>query len=236
MKQILTFKNFSLLFIAFLIIEMCADIFLESRWGLYLTKPLLMPLLIIWAKLASNRQNKVMNLLYAGLFFSMWGDIFLMFRNEAFFIFGLGSFLIAHICYIWMFITEISLGNTVTMNQKILRFLPFSIFFGGFMAYILPSIAQQDANMIAPVIVYALTITIMGYTASLRSRCASPSSYAWVLMGALAFTISDSCIAINKFIEPIPYPTLPIMTLYGIGQLLITAGILLENNKVDNFK
>lgn len=235
MKKLLTFKSFSIIFLLFLGLEILCDLTIESRWGLYLTKPILMPLLIIWAKMASNRQNDVMKLLYTSLFFSMFGDIFLMFQSEIFFLLGLSSFLIAHILYIWMFIKEINSGNPVSLNQKILRGLPFAIFYIIFMYILIPNIVNIDAAMVGPVMVYALTICIMGYTAALRSRSASPTSFAWVLLGALAFTISDTCIAVNKFINPIPYPTLPIMTLYGIGQLLITGGILYENNKVENF-
>lgn len=235
MNKFLTFKSFSIIFILFLVLEIVCDLTLDSRWGVYLTKPILMPLLIIWAKMASNRQNEVIKLLYTSLFFSMLGDIFLMFHTEIFFLFGLSSFLIAHLLYIWMFVKEISTGNVVNMNQKLLRGLPFVVFYVIFMSIAIPYIVEIDSAMLAPVMIYALTICVMGYIASLRSRAVSPTSYAWVLLGALAFTISDTCIAINKFINPLPYPTIPIMLLYGIGQLLITGGVLYENNKVENF-
>lgn len=235
MNKFLTLKPFSILFLAVLLIEILCDILLDTRWGVYITKPLLMPLLMIWAKLVSNRQDKVMKLLYISLFFSFWGDFFLMFNKEEFFIFGLASFLIAHILYIWLFVVEIAAGNPVVMNQKILRVLPFAIFYILFMAICIPHIIQVDAAMVGPVLVYALTITIMGYAASLRSRAVNPTSFAWVLIGAIAFVLSDTCIAINKFINPIPYTAIPVMTLYGIGQLLITAGILQKNTKLENF-
>lgn len=235
MNKFLTFKSFSIIFLLFLVLEIVCDLTLDSRWGVYLTKPILMPLLIIWAKMASNRQNEIIKLLYTSLFFSMLGDIFLMFHTEIFFLFGLSSFLIAHLLYIWMFVKEISTGNVVNMNQKLLRGLPFVVFYVIFMSIAIPYIVEIDSAMLAPVMIYALTICVMGYIASLRSRAVSPTSYAWVLLGALAFTISDTCIAINKFINPLPYSTIPIMLLYGIGQLLITGGVLYENNKVENF-
>lgn len=235
MQRLLTFKNFSLIFLCVLALEITLDLAFDSRWGVYVTKPLLMILLLVWAKAVSNRQNNIMNLLYLGLIFSWLGDVFLMFRSELFFLFGLSSFLLAHIFYIWMFISEISKGSAVPMRQKVLRSFPFLIFYIGFMAFLLPAIADKDSQMLAPVMIYAFTISFMGYMASLRSRAVSPQSYAMVLIGAIAFTLSDSCIAINKFISPIPYTALPVMSLYGIGQLFICTGILRENNKIENF-
>jgi uncharacterized membrane protein YhhN len=45
-------------------------------------------------------------------------------------------------------------------------------------------------------------------------------------LGAVLFIISDSLIAINKFVGDIPFPTLLIMSTYGVAQLFITKAYL----------
>ncbi|RYF87579.1 MAG: hypothetical protein EOO03_10465 [Chitinophagaceae bacterium] len=69
------------------------------------TKPLLMPLLMIWLGMhvSSNNQR---NLILAALAFSCAGDVFLLleYKNKMLFIPGLVSFLTTHILYIIYFL------------------------------------------------------------------------------------------------------------------------------------
>jgi uncharacterized membrane protein YhhN len=51
-------------------------------------------------------------------------------------------------------------------------------------------------------------------------------SFAMVFGGAILFMISDSLIAINKFLEPLPQSGFWIMTTYIGAQFLIVRGLL----------
>jgi uncharacterized membrane protein YhhN len=60
--------------------------------------------------------------------------------------------------------------------------------------------------------------------ATLRQQVTT-KSYSQVLNGAAFFVISDSLIAIHKFVMPIPYDSVFIMPTYVLAQWLITQGI-----------
>jgi uncharacterized membrane protein YhhN len=81
----------------------------DINWLNYLTKPLLMISLGIFYFLKTKEnftsQDKIM---LAALLFSCFGDTFLMFQrqNPNFFLFGLGSFLLAQLAYAFIFYKE----------------------------------------------------------------------------------------------------------------------------------
>jgi uncharacterized membrane protein YhhN len=77
-----------------------------------------------------------------------------------------------------------------------------------------------------PVIVYAAVITTMVLTALFRYGRTSNSSFWQVFIGAVLFMISDSILAINKFLDPITNAGLYIMITYVAAQFLIVHGIL----------
>jgi uncharacterized membrane protein YhhN len=56
----------------------------------------------------------------------------------------------------------------------------------------------------------------------------------WVLLGAMLFIISDSFIAINKFINPFPFESYWIMSTYYAAQFMLVTGFLksvIQNKK-----
>src|SRR4051812_45227051 len=87
--------------------------YLQSSAFVYSTKILLMPLLIVYLW-QTKRNKKNIHYIFAALFFSWLGDIFLMLpRNnysqdvkQLLFISGLIAFLMAHVSYIIYFIKE----------------------------------------------------------------------------------------------------------------------------------
>jgi uncharacterized membrane protein YhhN len=175
--------------------------------GMQLTKPLLMPILMLLAFQLKIKDKA----LYFALFFSLLGDVFLMFSGEKFFMLGLGSFLLAHVFYILLFKTE--------FKFQPLKTLPFVITTSAYFLIIKPGI---DQNLILPVLAYCVVITLMGIFAS--NRITNRTSYITVLIGSILFVISDSLIAFNKFYAPLPMSTIWIMSTYGIAQYLIVTG------------
>lgn len=182
----------------------------------FLTKPLLMPILMLLAY-----QNGVKNKwLYLGLLFSLFGDAFLMFDGTKFFISGLSSFLIAHIFYILLF-----------KPQTKFNFLPwvaFGVFVAAFLVFIVPVLPSE---LVIPVVFYSLIIATMGIFAASRTGV-SATSYKMILIGAILFIISDALIAINAFHTMIPKNALYIMSTYGLAQLLIVRGWIKQTNSL----
>ncbi len=77
-----------------------------------------------------------------------------------------------------------------------------------------------------PVMLYALVITVMALQALFRFGYTSTKSFALIFCGAICFMISDSLLAINKFLQPVPMASLCIMATYILAQYLIVEGVL----------
>jgi uncharacterized membrane protein YhhN len=186
--------------------------------GVFLTKPLIMISIMIFYFLQTKRlQNFHDKLMLIAFFFSMMGDTFLMFQGEQYFMFGLGSFLITHLFYIFVFSRNRLKANWLARFS----FIIFSVM----MLFILQH--YISASLLIPIIIYMITITVMAISASERNT--NSESYRMVLLGAIMFVLSDSLIAINKFVVPIPLQTILIMGTYILAQYLIALGFLKRN-------
>jgi uncharacterized membrane protein YhhN len=126
------------------------------------------------------------------------------------------SFLIAHVCYILEFKKQS--GNP---DRKAI-FVLIGLFLYGIL--LLPLLWNGLGNMKIPVVIYALAILSMVFFA--ERRITSGKSYFLILGGAIAFVLSDSLIAINRFAISILYADLWIMLTYGLAQLMIIRGII----------
>ena len=158
------------------------------------------------------------------LVFSWGGDVLLMSEGELYFMLGLVSFLGAHMFYIFTFRQLRSEDDTNSLQglQRI-RFAFPIILFGSGLVVILYS--QLD-DLKIPVLVYALVLTLMVLNALFRYGRTTTSSFIMVFSGAILFMISDSLLAVNKFLEPIPLSGFWIMSTYIGAQFLIVKGIL----------
>jgi uncharacterized membrane protein YhhN len=186
--------------------------------GVYCTKPLIMiSIMTFYFLQTQNQRNFQDKLMLIAFFFSMLGDTFLMFQGEKYFMFGLGSFLITHLYYIFVFSC-----NRLKMNLLArISLFAFSL--------IMLSVLKNNVNksLLIPILVYMITITIMAITASERNT--NSASYKLALIGAILFVLSDSLIAINEFVVKIPFPTFLIMSTYVLAQYLIAIGFLKRN-------
>lgn len=216
----------SVLFFVLLTVEIIADSLGYYMVG-WICKPFLMPVLMALFMANNKDNNRAERLLFPiALLFSLAGDVLLMFHKDNLFVFGLASFLVAHIFFILSFWSRIK-GRTIAASTYLLSLLPFIVFVGGFLSVLIPSLQAKTATqpLVIPVTVYACVIGIMGFSALMRRGGVSSNSFNLVFSGAVFFIISDSCIALNHFITPIPQPTLLIMATYGIAQYLITVGM-----------
>lgn len=156
------------------------------------------------------------------LIFSWIGDILLLWENL--FVYGLGAFLMAHICYIIAFkIGQRNPGKIGDINfvKTFLRNLPIYIL-AAFTYYL---INPHLGPLKIPVIIYIIVIVSMATTATERYGKCNPESFWQIFIGAIFFLISDSMIAINKFYQPFEEAGIIIMGTYCIAQLLIVMGI-----------
>ncbi|UJP65829.1 lysoplasmalogenase [Mongoliitalea daihaiensis] len=218
-------KNILWLYL-FLLVSML-DIFLtangQQEERLY-TKTLIMPLLgmYFWQVSHALKNTYIRKAMMAALIFSWIGDTLLLWQQL--FLYGLGAFFMAHICYIFAF--KISQKQpfkigTVNFLKLFLYNLPFYI--GAAFVYFL--VNPGLGPMKIPVVAYIIIIVMMATTARERYKETSPESFWQVLIGASLFMISDSIIAINLFFKPFPEASVLIMGSYVVAQLLIVRGI-----------
>lgn len=154
--------------------------------------------------------------LIAALAGSLAGDVFLMFGG--FFIPGLVSFLLAHLCYIVLFRKGVpwfarrgALVVTLAIGVGMYAFL----WLGG-----LP------AALRGPVAAYVLVIALMAAQAIGRAAVLGGRGAWLVAIGAGFFMLSDATLATNRFVQPLPLAQLWVLATYYIAQVLIVAGML----------
>jgi uncharacterized membrane protein YhhN len=80
-----------------------------------------------------------------------------------------------------------------------------------------------------PVIVYILGILTMAIAAFGRKDRVDPTSFNLVFLGALFFVLSDSILAINKFLVAVPGAHILVMGTYAAAQFFIVKGLLGSN-------
>ncbi len=176
------------------------------------------PLALIAFRMLRDRDGL---LLANSLTFSTLGDMFLGIDSEKLFIFGLVSFLIAHLLYILLFVRNWSKPMIISAGQKALAALVM-IFSAAMYAWLWPNLGDLKL----PVAVYICAITGMGVTATLAGFRAP-----WVVVGAMLFIVSDSMIAVGKFKSPVEYGDYLIWIAYYVGQLFIALGFIREKNR-----
>jgi len=212
-----------LLFWLSVILVLISGVFPDLQWLNKVFKPLLMPFLALY--FFSFKEFAFKKSVFAALFFSWLGDLFLMFqhKNELFFIVGLFSFLIAHVWYIIAF--SASINQYYLLKQKPWLLAIVFIYEVIFLYLLYPTLN----DLLIPVVLYATVICLMFIFAMLRFKNVPKQSFWVTLLGALLFVLSDSTIAINKFLYPfaLAYPV--IIALYAIGQYLIIKGLVREN-------
>lgn len=153
-------------------------------------------------------------ILAAALALSALGDFFLALEDqERFFVPGLGSFLAAHVAYLIVFVPRASMPG-VTALLAIAAALAAA---GALMVVLAPRLGRLRL----PVFAYFAIIMAM-VAAALSIREAS-----WILgAGAAIFALSDSLIAVRKFLNPIPANNEAVWITYIAAQFMIVAGLL----------
>jgi len=153
-------------------------------------------------------------LLFVSLLLCAAGDVALELEAGKYFIVGLGLFLIAQIMFI------VTFSRDFKMQKSRIPIIVILVIYALAMAYIMtPSLKE----MAIPVYFYLVVITLMGIFAALRA-----ARNKFTLYGAVSFIVSDSILAINKFMMPVPAVDYIVMVTYYLALFLIVYGFLKE--------
>lgn len=219
-KRHLSFSiSFGFIAILYLVIEA-----LDISQAKIVVKPLIC--MILAGYLVSNTRlgGNFNKLVFAGLFFSLIGDIALIFAGKGgtFFLLGLGAFLLAHISYAMAFFRDYKYNPAGSKTLGHVMVFVMAIFTIAFYFWLRPYLNEMKI----PVMAYMVIISIMVITAAYRYGRVNDVSFQLIFAGAIFFIISDSLLAINMFVQPFLYSGIFIMATYMIAQYLITMGTL----------
>ncbi len=204
---------------------------IDNQQVISITKPILMPILALYFIHSVGLKTISNILLFVGLLFSQIGDTLLMYVsiNANFFLAGLGAFLVTQTLYTISFY-QYENENKGFIAQKPYWILPFLVYLGTLLYLLLPNIPSQFAPAI---VIYALVISTMSVAACNLQTKMKNTNWKILFSGVLLFLISDSLIAVNKFLILLPYEGVSIMFTYILGQFLIVEGVRREKNLIE---
>ncbi len=161
-------------------------------------------------------------LLTIALAFSAMGDAFLANKGDKNFLFGLGSFLLAHLAYTALFVTDADFGNGLSFKLHLVVVAVMLIF----AALILRNLWPHLGAMRIPVLAYVVAILAMGIAATGLVQLL-------VIVGALMFMASDIILSHELFVwkegsRIRQYSPYFIWGLYWSGQALIAWSYLVQ--------
>lgn len=191
--------------------------FFEKQRRIYVIKPISTLIVIIVALVSFLEPTR--SLVYTigvllGLFFSLGGDIALMFQeSRKAFLVGLVLFLAAHITYtvVFTFLGRSSAWDILSVTVLLIA---------GVIFYML--IQPNLGSMKGPVIGYILIISAMVNRAlsAMASPVFSNEQALMIVAGAVLFYFSDMILAAHRFWKPWRYHHVS-LALYYSGQFLI---------------
>ncbi len=192
----------------------------NDRRFLWLVKPMTVILIMAVAQAYGERQGFYRWTILAGLVFSLIGDIFLI-DPQSYFIYGLASFFVAHLWYIFAFFKSGNRFNPVSLFAFAIGFIIFLSVSGG---------VPEDLKI--PVIFYTLAISTMlcGAFNFWLTRRSTRSLLA--VVGATLFVTSDSIIAFNRFSYQFFLAKIFILVTYFTAQWLIARSVGISEKEI----
>lgn len=179
----------------------------------YVTKPLALVALVIFVAVSDPSIEGLRAWWIAALLLSLAGDVFLMLPRDLF-LFGLVSFLFAHLAYVGGFVFESSFEFSVVIPLVVLA---------GVAAVLLRRMLAgpgMHPKLRIPVVVYVGVITVM-------VACAIATASVLPAVGALLFMGSDALIGWRRFVAESGWMAVAIIVLYHLGQLGLTLFLVL---------
>jgi uncharacterized membrane protein YhhN len=149
------------------------------------------------------------------LLFSAAGDAFLAYDGERLFVPGLASFLATHVLYAVIFVLATK-GTAMPMSiGRKVTFVVLPAFAAAYSVVLWPNLGA----LAIPVLLYIAAIVVMAML-SLRVRAIE------VPLGAVLFMVSDSLIALEKFLWQAAWVGPLVWITYALAQLMIARGLL----------
>jgi uncharacterized membrane protein YhhN len=201
-----------------------AGLFAADWWAVWhqrhdverLAKPAAMVGLLSVALLAGATDSTAGRWLVLALLLGLVGDVFLLEDAPNRFVGGLAAFLVGHLAYVASFVT-------VGLDRPVLGWPGAAVLLVALVVgrRILPgAVADGGVGLAAAVAVYMAVIGAMAVTGWATGR-------PLVGLGASLFVVSDTVLAMGKFVQPRRWTSVVVMVTYHLAQALIVAGLLI---------
>ncbi len=216
MDHFLSIKGFAVNFALFITALLFREYF-EYR-GKKFFKYLLTPFVTLLCAgfviiaIAHNGLTTGRAIILSALLFSIIADTMLMVEETDLMIHGVIYFFMAHILYIAAFSRgyEFRFWHIIAGTAIFLSLIPM-----------IRPIMRSSGTMFMPLIAYIAVISVMVFFAvTYHERAQGPGSI-FAVPGAVLFLISDTVLAIDRFIKKIPHGSVVVWSIYGPAQMFL---------------
>ena len=187
-----------------------------------MAKPLALLALMFEAWSVSHLPPKTQSWLVRALGLSWVGDVLLLY--PALFLPGLVAFLSAHVCYIVLLSRD---APWLHSRRALAVFMSVAA-----LVYVVLDQHGLPADLRVPVAAYVLVIATMAAQAWGRAKHLGTAGSLWLAWGSVLFMLSDTLLAVDKFVSPLPVAGLWVLTTYYLAQGLIVQGRLSSQPRV----
>lgn len=178
-------------------------------------KPATLVALIVVALVLGATDTSAGTWLLVALLLGLAGDVFLLGESDTRFRLGLAAFLVGHLAFLVSF-TRLGLHPPTWT----------------WWAWVVLLVCLLATRQVAPAAYVhggtALALPVAAYTVVIGAMViiAFDTGVPLIAAGATVFAVSDSILAVDRFVEPRPWAPVAVMVTYHVGQALIVAGVL----------
>jgi uncharacterized membrane protein YhhN len=190
----------------------------DKARGRLLTKTVLSSLFVLAVLVQPHPIFRYYHFLLAGLLLCLAGDVLLALRQEKMFLFGLVSFLLGHILYIFAFFFVAQTSHWTWAGSLIVLVISGWVYF-----WLRPHLGSMNI----PVLLYVIVITIMvsGALSVLGDSNLNLLGRIMVFSGALSFYFSDIFVARDRFLKQEFLNRFIGLPMYYTGQFLLAFSV-----------
>lgn len=188
----------------------------------FFTKPMITILLMSFIMVTIKHKGRFAIRMLIGLFFSLLGDIALLFTNESqlFFIMALVAFMFTHVAYANAFYLDYTKKKAGSSALILLACGGFGTFTISYYLFLCPYLFE----LAKPVLLYCTVITVMTVLAVARIGRCNSTSFNYVFCASVLFYVSDAMLAYEKFIGKFTFGGVLVMATYMGAQYAFTIG------------
>lgn len=211
----------TIIVISFLIVfalNIFADKYHNERLR-YLTKPLLVPLIIAFYCISADAINW---LVVIGLFCGFLGDVFLLGKKDVFLLLGLCSFLTGHVFYSIAFLDSTNYLESVPIWFYLLT-IPY-IMYG---IFVMSALWKHLGDKKIPAVLYITALLTMSFCSLGRVWNGFDLAFILPWAGSLLFIASDSSLGRSILADKNQDHEVFIMITYVMAQVMIMLGFLM---------